>query len=110
MATKNDNERSAAAEPHEAVTPSEPADTSEPKKARRKPARRFRAKQVIIWMTESEHARLTAAAQVSGLGLGPWLRSLGLAEIDRLRCPKCGASLVRAPRAAGPPGGGKDHV
>lgn len=54
-------------------------------KPKRKPANRTRPKQAIIWMTEDEHARLMAAARASGLGLGPWLRMLGLREASRPR-------------------------
>jgi hypothetical protein len=51
-------------------------------KPKRKPVR-ARPKQIIIWLGTDEHARLVAAAKACGLGLGPWLRSLGLAAARR---------------------------
>ncbi len=44
-----------------------------------------RSKTVPIRMSEEEHERLAAAATRAGLGLGPWLRSLGLREAAAAR-------------------------
>jgi hypothetical protein len=38
---------------------------------------------VLVRLTTEEHERLRAAAERAGLGLGPWLRSLGLREAGR---------------------------
>jgi hypothetical protein len=38
-----------------------------------------RTKPILIKLTAAEHATLSTAAGARGLGLGPWLRALGLA-------------------------------
>ena len=43
----------------------------------RKP-NRTRPKQIILWASVEEHRTLSEAARRAGLGLGPWLRMLGL--------------------------------
>jgi hypothetical protein len=47
--------------------------------AKRPAPQRTRPRQIIIWLGVEEHATMVAAAKRAGLGLGPWLRSLGLA-------------------------------
>ena len=42
-----------------------------------------RSRPILIRLTPEEWARLAAAAKAIGLGLGPWLRSLGLRESER---------------------------
>jgi hypothetical protein len=42
-----------------------------------------RAGAVLVLLTEDERGRLRDAAQRAGLGLGPWLRMLGLREAQR---------------------------
>ncbi len=51
----------------------------------KKPARSpRRSGAVLILLTPEERERLREAAATAGLGLGPWLRSLGLAAARRL--------------------------
>ena len=51
----------------------------------KKPARpnRTRPRQIIIGLGVDEHAAMVAAAKACGLGLGPWLRMVGLREAAR---------------------------
>lgn len=39
-----------------------------------------RSASVLIWMTPDERERIKSAALDAGLGVGPWLRMLGLQE------------------------------
>jgi hypothetical protein len=60
------------------------------KDARRSPAKEKRAARefmIPIRMGEDELRVLRAAAKGAGLGLGPWLRMLGLREAQRETCP-----------------------
>lgn len=38
---------------------------------------------VLVRLTDDEHRRLKEGAKRAGLGVGPWLRSLGLRETHR---------------------------
>jgi hypothetical protein len=55
-----------------------------------------RAGAVLVLLTPEERERVKAAATQAGLAVGPYLRSLALADverrmdIDRFRCPECG--------------------
>ena len=40
---------------------------------------------VLVRLTPEERERIREAATRSGLGVGPWLRSLGLREAERSR-------------------------
>lgn len=46
-------------------------------------ARAARSKPILIRLTPEEWQRLETAARRAGLGLGPWLRLLGLRETER---------------------------
>ena len=50
----------------------------------KKPSRpRVRTSPILIRLTEEEHAAFREAAKRAGLGVGPWLRSLGMREAAR---------------------------
>lgn len=47
-----------------------------------------RTKLIPIRMSDEEVRTLKAAAARAGLGLGPWLRSLGMREAAKVKPPK----------------------
>jgi hypothetical protein len=60
-----------------------------------------RAKSILIRVAPEERETLKAAAERAGLGLGPWLRSLGMREARKSERsstsrPPCKAPPTRA--------------
>lgn len=57
-----------------------------------------RTKPILIKLTPAEHAEMSRAATESGLGLGPWLRVLGIAAARETRPAALVASVIGAAR------------